>query len=37
MTAEEWDRIKDDATQWSEYHVRKRMLQASDPPDAKVD
>ncbi len=24
MTVEEWDRIKDDPTQWSEYHVRKR-------------
>ncbi len=25
MTAEQWNRIKDDYTQWSEYHVRKRM------------
>jgi len=26
MTVEEWDKIKDDYTQWSEYHVRKRIL-----------
>ena len=26
MTVEEWDKIKDDPTQWSEYHVRKKML-----------
>ena len=26
MTVEKWDKIKDDPTQWSEYHVRKRML-----------
>ena len=27
MTVEKWDKIKDDYTQWSEYHVRKRMLE----------
>jgi arylsulfatase A-like enzyme len=27
MTVEQWDKIKDDPTQWSEYHVRKKMLQ----------
>jgi len=27
MTVEKWDKIKDDHTQWSEYHVRQRMLQ----------
>jgi len=26
MTVETWDRIKDDPTQWSELHVRQRML-----------
>jgi len=26
MTVEKWDKIKDDPTQWSEYHVRKKML-----------
>jgi len=26
MTVEEWDRIKHDPTQWSEYHVRKKLL-----------
>ncbi len=26
MTVEQWDKIKDDPTQWSEFHVRKRML-----------
>ena len=26
MTVEEWDKIKDDPTQWSEFHVRKKML-----------
>lgn len=26
MSVEEWDKIKDDPTQWSEYHVRERML-----------
>ena len=26
MTVEEWDKIKDDLTQWSEFHVRKKML-----------
>lgn len=26
MTAEEWDRIKDDPTQWGESHVRERIL-----------
>lgn len=36
MTVEEWDRIKDDPTQWSETHVRERMLEEmkskDDPP-----
>jgi hypothetical protein len=27
MTAEKWQEIKDDPTQWSEFHVRKKMLQ----------
>jgi hypothetical protein len=27
MTVEKWDKIKDDPTQWSEYHVRKKMLE----------
>ena len=27
ITVEQWDKIKDDPTQWSEYHVRQRMLQ----------
>ncbi len=26
MTVQEWDKIKDDHTQWSEYHVRERMI-----------
>jgi arylsulfatase A-like enzyme len=26
MTAEKWAKVKDDPTQWSEFHVRKRML-----------
>ena len=26
MSVEQWDKIKDDPTQWSEFHVRKRML-----------
>ncbi len=26
MTVEKWDQIKDDPTQWSEFHVRKKML-----------
>lgn len=26
MTVENWDKIKDDPTQWSEFHVRKKML-----------
>jgi len=26
MSVEKWDKIKDDPTQWSEFHVRKRML-----------
>lgn len=26
MTVEKWDRIKDDPTQWSEYHVREKLL-----------
>ncbi len=26
MTVEQWDRIKDDPTQWSEFHVRKKLL-----------
>jgi len=26
MTVETWNKIKDDPTQWSEYHVRKKML-----------
>jgi len=26
MTIEKWDKVKDDPTQWSEYHVRKKML-----------
>ncbi|MCP4449903.1 MAG: sulfatase-like hydrolase/transferase, partial [Planctomycetes bacterium] len=26
MTVEEWDQIKDDPTQWSEYHARKKLL-----------
>lgn len=26
MTVEEWDKIKDDPTKWSEYHVRERLL-----------
>ncbi len=26
MTVEEWDKIKDDPTQWSEYHVREKLL-----------
>jgi arylsulfatase A-like enzyme len=26
MTVEKWDKIKDDPTQWSEFHVRKKML-----------
>jgi hypothetical protein len=37
MTVEEWDGIKDDPTQWSEFHVRKKMQQASGPDDAKTD
>ena len=37
MTVEEWEGIKSDPTQWSEYHVRERMLQAGGPPDAKAD
>ena len=36
MTVEQWGRIKDDPTQWSEYHVRKRMQQAG-ANDAKAD
>ena len=28
MTVEEWDKIKDDPTQWSEIHVRQKMLQS---------
>jgi hypothetical protein len=27
MTVDEWNRIKDDPTQWAEAHVRKRMAQ----------
>ncbi len=30
MTVEEWDRIKHDPTQWSEFHVRERILKARD-------
>ena len=30
MTVEEWDRIKNDPTQWSEYHVRKKIRQAGE-------
>ena len=26
MTVEKWDKIKDDPTQWSEFHVREKML-----------
>jgi len=26
MTVEQWDKIKDDFTQWSEFHVRQRMM-----------
>jgi arylsulfatase A-like enzyme len=26
MTVQKWNKIKDDPTQWSEYHVRKKML-----------
>ena len=26
MTVDQWDRIKDDPTQWSEFHVRKKLL-----------
>jgi len=27
MTFEKWNKIKDDPIQWSEYHVRKKMLE----------
>ncbi len=26
ITVDEWDKIKDDVTQWSEYHVRKKIM-----------
>ena len=26
MMVEQWDKIKDDHTQWSEFHMRKKML-----------
>jgi hypothetical protein len=26
MTVEEWDQIKEDPTQWSEFHARERIL-----------
>ena len=28
MTVEKWNKIKDDPTQWSEMHIRKKMLQS---------
>ena len=30
MTVEKWNKIKDDPTQWSEYHVRKKMLEKKE-------
>jgi hypothetical protein len=31
MTVEKWDKIKDDPTQWSEMHMRIKMLQSKLP------